>query len=162
MLHLLQTLYLWHIIDKSQLPFCILGCRFTKYVAWNVLLIKLYYKTHLPRTFRNWSFVTSFDFLLLYNKHKCISGKLFLALWSHKGSNNSAQNRREKTWKTRSNCQDFFVLDFVTTHFLTTKYWCLLNILCEKDAVDPTDWTYPKSVPRNSNALIPLFNVEKA
>lgn len=68
----------------------------------------------------------------------------------------------KKHEKLEAIVRTFLFLILLPHNFLTTKYWCLLNILCEKDVVDPTDLTYPKSVPINPNALIPLLNVEKA
>ena len=76
------------MLSKSRLPFCNLKCRITKYVTWNILPAKSYYKKHLSSTFLSRSSMISCDCLLFYNRHKY---KTVLIIISQERSYNLAQ-----------------------------------------------------------------------
>ena len=102
-----------YIYDRPRLPFCKLGCRITKYVQWNILIITSYYKTLLLRTTLSWSFMIScvivfYLITFLFNKISWlvvivfyftnISVKTLLYFWSHRGSCLKISQRGER-WK---------------------------------------------------------------
>ena len=119
-----------YIYDRPRLPFCKLGCRITKYVQWNILIITLYYKTHLLRTTLSWNFMIScvivfylITFLswnftiscdrLLFLKHQCKDVFIFMI---------SPRIMLENI-KVGREMKNQLIRIFPFVNFVTTQYW---------------------------------------